>query len=73
MPPSDRQIFTLGNRTGILEYSQSTAANIAQPKNSTPTVSDGAPDDVAGADDDDPTCRQITVSVSSQAATNGSQ
>ena len=73
MPPSERQSFRSGKRTGILEYSQSTAANIAQPKNSTPMVSDGAPLDVAGADDDEPTCRQTTVSVSAHAARNGSQ
>jgi hypothetical protein len=46
---------------------------MAQPKNSTPIVSEGAPVDVAGADDDDPACRQSTVPVSSHAAMNGSQ
>ena len=43
-----------GKRTGSFEYSQSTAANIAQPKNSTPMVSAGASDDVVGAVDDEP-------------------
>ena len=57
-----------GKRTGMREYSQSTAANIAQPKNSTPMVSAGASDDVVGALDDDPTCRHTTVPVSAQAA-----
>src|SRR6476660_10430854 len=73
MPPSERHSFRSGKRSATLEYSQSTAANIAQPKNSTPMVSDGAPLDVAGADDDEPTCRHTTVSVSAQAARNGSQ
>ena len=35
-------------------------------------VSAGASDEVVGAVDDDPTCRQITVPVSSHAAMNGS-
>jgi len=46
---------------------------MAQPKNSTPMVSDGAPVEVVGADDEDPACRQTTVPVSAQAARNGSQ
>ena len=62
-----------GYRTGSLEYSQSTAANIAHPKNSTPMVSDGASDEVVGAVDDEPAWRHTTVAVSAQAAMNGSQ
>src|ERR1700722_3011212 len=73
IPPPERQILISGNRTGIFEYSQSIAANMAHPKNSTPIVSEGAPVDVAGADDDDPAWRHSTVPVSSQAAMNGSQ
>src|SRR3954469_21591782 len=73
MPPSERHSFRSGKRSATFEYSQSTAANMAQPKNSTPMVSDGAPVDVAGADDDDPTCRETTVSVSGHAGGNGSQ
>ena len=73
MPPSDRQILRSGKRTGSFEYSQSTAANIAQPKNSTPIVSAGASDEVIGALDDEPTCRHTTVPVSAQASMNGSQ
>src|SRR4051812_28854335 len=73
MPPSDMAILMFGNRTGILEYRKSTAENMAYPKNSTPMVSGGASGAVDGDDDDDPTCRQTTVPVSSHACITGSQ
>ena len=47
-PPTGRSSGR-GSAPGCVEYSQSTAANIAHPKNSTPMVSDGASDDVVGA------------------------
>jgi hypothetical protein len=63
----------LGKRTGIFEYNQSTAANIANPKNSTPIQSPGASLEVVGVDPDEPTWRHTTVPVSSHAARSGSQ
>src|SRR4051812_1198706 len=73
MPPSERQMRMSGWRTGTSEYSQSTAANIAYPKNSTPITSGGASADVDGEVPDDPMCRLITVWVSAHASMNGSQ
>ena len=55
------------------ENSQSTAANMAYPKNSTPTTSAGASSDVFGEELDEPTWRLTTVPVSSHAAISGSQ
>ena len=62
-----------GKRTGIIEYSQSTAENMAKANASTPMASAGASEDVDGRLDDEPMCKQMTVSVSSHACMNGSQ
>src|SRR6516165_6212827 len=73
IPPSDRQMRTPGNRTGIFEYSQSTALYMPYAPNSTAGISGGASSDVVGDVPDDPTCKHTTVPVSSHAVNNGSQ
>src|ERR1700742_515712 len=73
MPPSDKQILRSGNLVGSPEYNQSTAAEIAYAKNSTPCTSGGASSVVDGEDPDDPMCRFTTVPVSAHAAIIGSQ
>jgi hypothetical protein len=73
MPPSDRQILMSGKRTGIFEYSQSTALYMPYAPKSTAGISGGASADVVGDVPDEPTCRHSTVSVSSHAANSGSQ
>src|SRR5258705_9058051 len=73
MPPSDSTILMSGNRTGMREYSQSTAENMEYPKNSTPTTSGGASSAVDGDVPDEPMCRLMTVPVSAQARMMGSQ
>src|SRR5678816_3965067 len=73
MPPSLMHRRSCGNRTGILEKSQSTAAYIAYAKNNAPVASLGASGAVVGEVPDEPTCRHTTVPVSSHAAISGSQ
>ena len=73
MPPSDKQTLMSGKRTGIFEYSQSTALYMPYAPNNTAGISGGASSEVVGDVPDDPTCRQSTVPVSAQAAKSGSQ
>src|SRR4051812_8750894 len=73
MPPSDKQILMSGKRTGIREYSQSTAEYMPYAPNSTAGISGGASGDVLGDVPDEPTWRHTTVSVSAHAANSGSQ
>src|SRR5271156_6879685 len=73
IPPSDKQILRSGNLLGNPEYSQSTAAEMAYAKNSTPCTSGGASSVVDGDEPDDPMCRFTTVPVSAHTAIIGSQ
>src|SRR6476660_2972319 len=73
MPPSDMQMRMLGNLLGMWEYSQSTAYVNEEAENRAPTTPGGASADVVGVSPAEPTCRLITVWVSSQAAKKGSQ
>src|SRR4051812_42664831 len=71
--PSENVIVRSGWRTSIPENSQS-----ARPSSASSWVSDddtagGASGDVDGIFEPEPECMQMTVLVSAQAATNGSQ
>src|ERR1700691_2524953 len=61
IPPSDRQIFMPGKRSGMPEKSQSTAVFIAQLPNNTASTTCGAPGDVGTNEPPDPTWRHTTV------------
>jgi hypothetical protein len=64
VPPSLRQIRNSGNRAGIFDHNQSTAANIAYAKNKEPRASLSTSDAVAGEVPEEPTCKHTTVPVS---------
>src|SRR5436190_20574966 len=73
MPPSERATFHRGYRSGTRAHSQSAVETIPLTGNSVVLSSSGAPGDPPADHADDPVCRQITVSVSSHAASSGSQ
>src|SRR6266700_3014281 len=73
IPPSENAILILGNRVGTCAHSQSAAVTSALTGNKLVYSSSGAPGDRAAVHDDDPLCKQTTVSVSSHARRNGSQ
>ena len=62
-----------GKRSGIRAHSQSAAAATPLTGNSVGSSSSGAPGDCAAVHDADPVWRQMTVPVSSHAASSGSQ
>src|SRR5690349_2483752 len=71
--PSEYVRVTSGYRTSIPEKSQSARDPSASSWVSVDDTAGGASADVDGILDPEPLCMQITVPVSSHAATNGSQ
>src|SRR5690242_19981367 len=71
--PSEKVIFTSGWRTSIPEKSQSARPSSASSWVSEDETAGGASAEVDGIFEPEPECMQITVPVSEQAATNGSQ
>src|SRR5580692_3885468 len=72
MPPSDMATFRPGKRSGTPDHTHSPAASSALTGKTVGSNSKGGSGEGRGAQEDAPVCRQTTVSVSSQAAKNGS-
>ena len=74
MPPSENAMLDArGSASGSRAHSQSAAVTSAFTGNRLVYSSSGAPGERAAVHDDEPLCRQTTVSVSSHARRNGSQ
>src|SRR3954470_2123835 len=73
IPPSENAILSFGKRVGTCAQSQSAAVTSALTGKRLVYNASGAPGDRAAVHDDEPLCRQTTVSVSSHARSNGSQ
>ena len=65
-------MFSFGKRRGTPDHSHSPAASSALTGKKVGRISKGGSNDASGAQPDEPVWRQTTVSVSSQAARNGS-
>src|SRR4051794_19482130 len=72
-PPSDRAMFSDGNRVQMPDHSQSAHARNALPGKIVGKSSKVVSIDGTGAHDAEPVCRQTTVPVSEHASHNGSQ
>ena len=73
MPPSENAILMSGKRVGTRAHSQSAAVTSALTGNRLVYSASGAPGERAAVHEDDPLCRQSTVSVSAHTRSTGSQ